>query len=98
MKCTWLARKGINVLERASQVHFMAEFQELLDFPPAPKLNVFGKLNSAKASESEMRGQGVFFGKGQCASCHTPPYYTDNLMHNLKAVSYTHLTLPTNRE
>jgi cytochrome c peroxidase len=78
------ARKGTNVLERGSQVHFMAEFQALLDFPPAPKLNVFGKLNSAKASESEMRGQGIFFGKGQCASCHTPPYYTDNLMHNLK--------------
>lgn len=78
------ARKGINVLERGSQVHFMAEFQELLDFPPAPKLNVFGKLNPAKASESELRGQGVFFGKGQCASCHTPPYYTDNLMHNLR--------------
>ncbi|WP_428825849.1 cytochrome B6 [Azonexus sp. IMCC34842] len=78
------ARKGTNVLERGSQVHFMAEFQELLDFPPAPKLNVFGKLNPAKASESEMRGQEVFFGKGQCASCHTPPYYTDNQMHNLK--------------
>ena len=66
------ARKGTNVLERGSQVHFMAEFQALLDFPPAPKLNVFGKLNSAKASESEMRGQEIFFGKGQCASCHTP--------------------------
>ena len=78
------ARKGTNVLERGSQVHFMAEFQALLDFPPAPKLNVFGKLNPAKASESEMRGQEVFFGKGQCATCHTPPYYTDNLMHNLK--------------
>jgi cytochrome c peroxidase len=78
------ARKGTNVLERGSQVHFMAEFQALLDFPPAQKLNVFGKLNPAKASESEMRGQGVFFGKGQCATCHTPPYYTDNLMHNLK--------------
>lgn len=78
------ARKGTNVLERGSQVHFMAEFQALLDFPPAPKLNVFGKLNSAKASESEIRGQGIFFGKGQCASCHTAPYYTDNLMHNLK--------------
>lgn len=77
-------RKGTNVLERGSQVHFMAEFQELLDFPPAPKLNVFGKLDPSKASESEMRGQGVFFGKGQCASCHTPPYYTDNTMHNLK--------------
>ena len=79
------ARKGINVLERGSQVHFMAEFQALLDFPPAPKLNVFGKLIPAKASAAEMRGQEVFFGKGQCASCHTPPYYTDNLMHNLKA-------------
>jgi len=79
------ARKGTNVLERGSQVHFMAEFQALLDFPPAPKLDVFGKLNPAKASGSEMRGQNVFFGKGQCATCHTPPYYTDNLMHNLKA-------------
>ena len=79
------ARKGINVLERGSQVHFMAEFQSLLDFPPAPKLNVFGKLIPAKASAAELRGQEVFFGKGQCASCHTPPYYTDNLMHNLKA-------------
>lgn len=78
------ARKGTNVLERGSQVHFMAEFQALLDFPPAPKLNVFGMLNPAKASESEMRGQAVFFGKGQCGSCHAAPYYTDNLMHNLK--------------
>ena len=78
------ARTGTNVLERGSQVHFMAEFQALLDFPPAPKLNVFGKLNPAKASDSEMRGQEIFFGKGQCATCHTPPYYTDNLMHNLK--------------
>lgn len=77
-------RKGTNVLERGSQVHFMAEFQALLDFPPAPKLNVFGRLNPAKASESEMRGQGIFFGKGQCATCHEPPYYTDNSMHNLQ--------------
>ena len=30
------AAKGINPLERGSQVHFMAEVQELLDFPPAP--------------------------------------------------------------
>lgn len=78
------ARKGTNVLERGSQVHFMAEFQALLDFPPAPKLNVFGKLNPAKASKNELRGQDIFFGKGQCSTCHTPPYYTDNLMHNLK--------------
>jgi cytochrome c peroxidase len=77
-------RKGTNILERGSQVHFMAEFQALLDFPPAPKLNIFGKLDPARASVSELRGQETFFGKGQCATCHSPPYYTDNLMHNLR--------------
>ncbi|MCE9529768.1 MAG: cytochrome B6 [Planctomycetes bacterium] len=79
------AKKGINPLERGSQVHFMAEFQNLLDFPPAPKLNVYGKLDPKKASEAELRGQAIFFGKGQCASCHQAPYYTDGSMHNLKA-------------
>ena len=78
------AKKGINPLERGSQVHHMAEFQSILDFPPAPKLNVFGKLQEANASESELRGQELFFGKAQCATCHTPPYYTDNSMHNLQ--------------
>jgi cytochrome c peroxidase len=77
-------KKGLNPLERGSQVHDMAEFQELLDFPPAPKLTVFGKLDPQLASEQELRGQEVFFGKGQCAACHVPPYYTDNLMHNLQ--------------
>ncbi len=77
-------RKGVNILERGSQVHFMAEFQALLDFPPAPKLTVFGKLDPEKATDSERRGQDLFFGKAQCATCHTPPYYTDNLMHNLR--------------
>jgi cytochrome c peroxidase len=77
-------KKGVNPLERGSQVHFMAEFQEILDFPPAPKLAVNGKLDPRKATESELRGQTLFFGKAQCATCHTPPYYTDNLMHNLK--------------
>ncbi len=77
-------KKGTNVLERGSQVQFMAEFQELLDFPPAPKLNVLGKLDPSLATESELRGQELFFGKAQCAICHPAPYYTDNLMHNLK--------------
>lgn len=77
-------KKGVNPLERGSQVHFMAEFQELLDFPPAPKLTVLGKLDPKKATESEVRGQELFFGKAQCATCHPAPYYTDNLMHNLK--------------
>lgn len=81
---TLAAKKGVNPLERGSQVHFMAEFEELLDFPPAPKLNVLGKLDPGQASEAELRGQELFFGKAQCAACHTPPYYTDNLMHNLR--------------
>jgi cytochrome c peroxidase len=77
-------RKGVNILERGSQVHAMAEFQELLDFPPAPKLGVLGKLDPKKATPSELRGQELFFGKAQCAVCHPAPYYTDGLMHNLK--------------
>jgi cytochrome c peroxidase len=77
-------KKGVNVLERGSQVHFMAEFMAILDFPPAPKLNVFGLLDPEKATPLELRGQEVFFGKGRCATCHLPPYYTDNLMHNFR--------------
>lgn len=77
-------KKGVNILERGSQVHFMAEFQEILDFPPAPKLDIYGKLDPKRSSESELRGQEVFFGKAKCAVCHPSPYYTDNLMHNLK--------------
>ena len=76
--------KGVNILERGSQVHAMAEFQALLDFPPAPKLDLFGSLDPAQATGSEIRGQQLFHGKARCAACHTPPYYTDNLMHNLK--------------
>src|SRR4030095_8175280 len=50
-------RKGVNILERGSQVHFMAEFQDLLDFPPAPKLNLLGRLDPAKATPAELRGE-----------------------------------------
>ncbi len=78
------AKKGVNTLERSTQVHAMAEFQALLDFPPAPKLGIDGRLDPKKGSESELRGQALFFGKANCGGCHPSPYYTDNLMHNLK--------------
>jgi cytochrome c peroxidase len=81
---TRAARKGVSPLDRGSQVHPMGEFQNLLDFPPAPKLNVFGRLDPAKTSEAERRGEALFFGKAQCSTCHMAPYYTDNLMHNLQ--------------
>jgi cytochrome c peroxidase len=63
----------------------MAEFEDILDFPPAPKFGWNGKLDPTKATAAELRGQEVFFGKGQCASCHSAPYYTDNTMHDLHA-------------
>lgn len=78
-------KKGVNVLERGSQVHFMSEFEEIMDFPPAPKLGWNGKLDPAKATPAELHGQEIFFGKGQCASCHSGPYFTDNTMHDLQA-------------
>ncbi len=77
-------KKGVNILERGSQVHFMAEFQDLLDFPPAPKLNLLGRLDPAAGTDLEKRGEALFFGKAQCGACHPAPYYTDNLMHNLR--------------
>jgi cytochrome c peroxidase len=91
-------RKGVNILERGSQVHFMAELQDLLDFPPAPKLDILGKLDPGKATESELRGQALFFGKAQCAACHPAPYYTDNLMHNLRAERFYAETMINGRK
>jgi len=51
-------KKGVNIRERGSQVHFMAELQSLFDFPPAPKLNVMGRLDPAVASAGELRARG----------------------------------------
>ena len=62
----------------------MAQMQNLLDFPPAPKLDPFGQLDPAPASEAELRGETVFFGKGRCAECHQPPVFLDDRMHDLK--------------
>src|SRR5437870_3718786 len=57
--------KGLAILERGSQVQAMAEFQQILGLPPAPKLDLFGKLDRHKASESELNGQRLFFGKAK---------------------------------
>lgn len=78
------AKKGVNLPDRSSQVAMMAQMQNLFDFPPAPKLNVFGKLDPKKATKQEMLGQEIFFGKGKCSVCHPAPFYTDDKMHDLK--------------
>jgi cytochrome c peroxidase len=77
-------KKGVRILERGSEVHMMGETQNIFDFPPAPKLGVDGKLDPAKATPAEMRGQQLFFGKARCSECHPAPYYTDNTMHDLQ--------------
>ena len=76
-------KKGLNMLDRTQEVQPMAEVQELFDFPPAPKLTVFGTLDASKATSAELRGEMIFNGKGQCAGCHPPPFYTDLTMHDL---------------
>ncbi|HEY3445336.1 MAG TPA: cytochrome B6 [Myxococcales bacterium] len=90
-------KKGVHILERGSEVHAMAEFQELLDFPPAPKLDVFGRLDPAKASEAELRGEAVFAGKGRCAACHPGPILSDNFMHDLKTERFFEPVLVSGR-
>lgn len=77
-------KKGVNILERGSQVHFMSEFMSILSFPPSDKLDIYGMLDTAKATPEELKGQEIFFGKAKCAVCHPAPYYTDNTMHDLK--------------
>jgi len=76
-------KKGMMILDRV-QVSHMAQMQNMLDFPPAPKLDpATGRLDPAKATQSELRGEQVFFGKGQCGSCHNAPFYLDHQMHDL---------------
>nr|WP_207910742.1 cytochrome B6 [Chthoniobacter flavus] len=76
-------KKGANILNRV-QVSHMAQMQNMFDFPPAPKLNVEGRLDRSKATEAEIRGEDLFFGKAQCAVCHPAPIYMDQQMHDLK--------------
>ena len=76
-------KKGANLLDRVEASH-MAQMQNMFDFPPAPKLTALGRLDATKATQSELRGETLFFGKAQCAICHIPPFYLDNKMHDLK--------------
>jgi hypothetical protein len=76
-------KKSMNILDRIPVSH-MVQMQNMFDFPRAPKLDpMTGRLDASKSSESELRGEKIFFGKGQCVGCHTPPSYLDHQMHDL---------------
>jgi cytochrome c peroxidase len=79
-------RKGVHLPDRPNQVAMMAQMQNMIDFPPAPKLDPFNRLDPSKSSPQEIAGEKVFMGKGRCAECHTPATdFLDNNMHDLKA-------------
>jgi cytochrome c peroxidase len=78
-------RKGANLPDRTDQVAMMAQTQNIIDFPPAPKLDPLGRLDPAKATQHELEGEKLFLGKARCAECHNPlTSFTDNMMHDLK--------------
>jgi cytochrome c peroxidase len=75
-------KKGFQELPRSVIPH-MAQAQNMLDFPPAPKLDRLGRLNPRKATDEELEGEKLFFGKAKCADCHPAPFYLDDKMHDL---------------
>ncbi len=81
-------KKGFTIIPRVQVAH-MAQMQNMLDFPPAPKLTAIGRLDRTRATQSELRGEQVFFGKGQCGACHIPPAFLDHQMHDLKLERFT---------
>lgn len=77
------AKKGMNIIDRLQVAH-MAQIQNMIDFPPAPKLDpMTGRLDRSRADRQEIAGEDLFFGKARCAQCHQPPAYTDHMMHDL---------------
>lgn len=77
-------KKGLNPLDRGSQVQNMSELQKILDFPPAPKLGVDGRLKAELATARELRGEELFFGKARCSECHSGAHFTDGTLHDLQ--------------
>jgi cytochrome c peroxidase len=78
------AKKGVHLPNRSDAVAMMAQMQNMFDFPPAPKLDPFGRLIPGEASEDELAGERVFYEKGRCAECHPAPFFLDNRMHDLR--------------
>jgi cytochrome c peroxidase len=81
-------KKGFTIIPRVQVAH-MAQMQNMFDFPPAPKLMPNGRLDPAKATPGELRGEQVFHGRGQCATCHTGPAFMDHQMHDLRLERFT---------
>jgi cytochrome c peroxidase len=66
----------------------MGDFNAIIGWPPAPKLDRLGGLIAARATPAELRGEALFFGKAKCAVCHPAPTYTDDKMHDLRVEEF----------
>ena len=64
-------KKGMNILDRIQVTH-MAQMQNMLDFPPAPKLTS-PACRPGEGDGERTAGQKLFFGKAQSA-CHPAPF------------------------
>ena len=51
----------------------MGDFNSIIDYPPAPKLDAMNRLITTKATEAELRGEALFHGKAKCVQCHSGP-------------------------
>jgi len=79
-----LAAIGGRDLQKA-QTNHMGDFNAIIDFPPAPKLDLTNRLIRGLATPEELRGETLFLGKARCASCHpADQHFTDNSMHDLR--------------
>jgi len=84
-----LAAIGGRTLDKP-QTNRMGDFNAIIDFPPAPKLDALNRLDPSLATPEELRGEAVFDGKGRCAACHPAvQHFTDNTMHDLKVERFS---------
>ena len=62
----------------------MADFNAIIDCPPAPKLDPLMRLIPDKATEQELRGEALFKGKAMCSQCHHGAAFVDDQMYDLQ--------------
>ena len=74
----------MNILDRIPVSH-MAQFQNMLDFPPAPKLDTDGPADRRGGhGERAPRARPSSSARGGAATCHPAPLYLDHQMHDLR--------------
>ena len=79
-------RKGVNLPDRTNQVAIMAQMQNMIDFPPAPKLDPIGPARPEQGDASRSwPARRCSSARAAARDCHMPQTaFIDNQMHDLK--------------